>query len=500
MRRRRCSVAGASTRRAWTPPSARATTSSKYANGRWDARTGHSRTTGRATASTRSCPRRPRSTSGRSWRRASALRLGRRPPRTLVKIHAAYAAFMDAARIEAAGAAPIAPDLAAIREVQGSGLRLAVLDGSAPTWASGARLFDLEIGEDEKAPDRYAVYLGQGGLGLPDRDYYLEAAFAAKKAAYEAYVAQLLTLAGWSGAGGQRQGRGRRSRGRVALASWSRADRRDPDKTYHPTAAADLRDGGARLRLGARPAERGRGRRRPDGSSCRRTRPCRRSPRSTPDTRLDALEGLGGVPRRSTTPRRTSTTDLRRRALRVSADGCCRGRRPSATAGSARWLSSIRGHGRSGRPGLRGAVFSAPEAKAKIDALVAELRVALGRRIDRLDWMSPETKAQAQAKLARFTVKIAYPDKWRDYSRRSRCRRTTSPADARAFSRFEWERQVRRLGEPVDRTEWGMTPQTVNAYYNPDDERDRVPRGDPRAALLRSRTRMRRRTTGASAR
>ncbi len=375
-----------------------------------------------------------------------------------VKIHAAYAAFMDEARIEAAGVDPIKPDLTAIREVQDRA-GLAVLMGGANV-GFGRSLFNLDIGEDEKTPDRYAVYLGQGGLGLPDRDYYFEPAFAAKKAAYETYIAQLLTLAGWSEPAANAKAIVDFET-RVALVSWSRADRRDPDKTYHPMATADL----AKVAPGFDWA---RFLRRAEVGDVQRV--IVQEDTALPkiaaiyaDTRLDVLKAWAAFHVAD-----DAAADLDHRFADTRFD--FRGRvLQGQKVQRDRWKRAVafvdEGMGEAvGRAYV--AQYFPPEAKAKIDALVAELRVALGHRIDRLDWMSPETKAQAHDKLARFTVKIAYPDKWRDYSALA-VSPDDAPADARAFSRFEWERQVKRLADPVDRTEWGMTPQTVNAYYNP---------------------------------
>jgi predicted metalloendopeptidase len=101
-----------------------------------------------------------------------------------------------------------------------------------------------------------------------------------------------------------------------------------------------------------------------------------------------------------------------------------------------------------------------------MDALVANLRTAMGERLRTLEWMDDSTRAEAQKKLATFEARIGYPSKWRDYSKL-----TIEPGklfeNVRAARRFDWERQVARIGEPVDREEWDMTPQTVNAYYNP---------------------------------
>jgi putative endopeptidase len=106
-----------------------------------------------------------------------------------------------------------------------------------------------------------------------------------------------------------------------------------------------------------------------------------------------------------------------------------------------------------------------PESKAMMDRLVADLVTAMGRRIDRLDWMSPETKAKAHEKLSKFTVKIGYPDRWKDYSSLQVVEGDLAGNIRRSFE-FQWAEQVAKLGRPVDRSEWGMTPQTVNAYYS----------------------------------
>ena len=106
-----------------------------------------------------------------------------------------------------------------------------------------------------------------------------------------------------------------------------------------------------------------------------------------------------------------------------------------------------------------------PEAKARMDQLVKNLLAAFKQGIDELEWMGPDTKAQAQAKLAKFTVKIGYPDHWRDYSSLA-IKKDDAVGNAKRAFQFAYDDNVTRLGKPVDRTRWGMTPQTVNAYYN----------------------------------
>jgi putative endopeptidase len=373
------------------------------------------------------------------------------------KIHAAYLAFMDEAKAQALGAAPIAPDLAAIRAANDR-TGVSVLMGQSNVGFQSS-LFNADLDPDEKNPGRYVAYVSQRGLGLPDRDYYLAPAFAEKKQAYQAYVAQLLALAGWPDPAANAAAV-LDFETKVAEASWTRAERRDVDKTYNPMTPAELQA-------------------------------------AAPDFPWAAwlkAEGLGAAPRvivRENTAvsklaaiyAATPLATLQAWAAFHVADNAAQfldnrfaearfDFRQRLLLGQkterARWKRAV-AFVNAGMGEAVGRAYVAkcfpPAAKAKIDDLVAELRAALGRRIDRVDWMSAETKARAHAKLDQFTVKIAYPDKWRDYSAL-----TVSPddlvGDARAFKAFEWNRQLKRMNGPVDRSEWGMTPQTVNAYYD----------------------------------
>jgi putative endopeptidase len=111
------------------------------------------------------------------------------------------------------------------------------------------------------------------------------------------------------------------------------------------------------------------------------------------------------------------------------------------------------------------AAYFPPESKAKMVALVGDIRTVLKTRIDNLDWMGADTKVKAQEKLAKFTVKIGYPDKWRDYSKLE-IKEGDAYGNAMRAGAWDYRYDVERLNKPVDKTEWGMTPQTVNAYYN----------------------------------
>jgi putative endopeptidase len=373
------------------------------------------------------------------------------------KIHAAYLAFMDEAKAQALGAAPIAPDLAAIRAAKDR-TDIAALMGEANVGFQ-SELFDADLDPDEKAPDHYAVYIGQRGLGLPDRDYYLTPAFAQKKQAYQAYVAQMLTLAGWPDPAANAAAIVAYET-KVADASWTRAERRDPVKTYNPMTPAELAAAAPGFDWAAWLKAEGLG-----------------------DVQRVVVQENTAFPKLAAIYATTPLSTLQAWAAFHVADNAApyldhrfadarfdfrqrllQGQQTER----ARWKRAVAfiddGMGEAlGRVYV--AKYFPPDAKAKIDDLVAQLRAALGRRIDRVDWMSAETKAKAHAKLDQFTVKIAYPDKWRDYSAL-----TVSPddlvGDVRAFKAFEWNRQLKRMNGPVDRSEWGMTPQTINAYYD----------------------------------
>jgi putative endopeptidase len=374
------------------------------------------------------------------------------------KIHAAYQAFMDEAHAEALGAAPIAAELSEIRAAD-TKAALAALMGRANEGFQPS-IFRLETTGDFKSPDRYAVYVGQAGLGLPNRDFYLETVFAAKKAAYQDYVARMLALAGWP----EPQFSARalvEFETRIAQASWSIAEARDPVKTYNPMSPADLQAAAPGFPWLAFLNAAGLGdRKRVVVEEKSAVLKIAAIFDATPLSTLQAWSAFG-------------VADAAAPYLDMQFDRAWFGFRGKLLHGEAeekaRWKRAVHvvneGMGEAvGRVYV--AKYFPADAKAKIDSLVSELRVALGQRIDRLSWMAPETKARARAKLAKLRAKIAYPDTWRDYA--ALAVSATDPAgNARSFAAFEWHREVARLDMPVDRAEWGMTPQTVNAYYDP---------------------------------
>ena len=374
------------------------------------------------------------------------------------KIHAAYQAFMDDKRANALGAEPIAPNLATIKAVK-TKTEMAALMGRSPMGFNSA-VFGVGIGVDQKDPGKYAVEMGQGGLGLPNRDYYLQPSFAAKKAAYQVYVAQILTMAHWQDPEGSAKAIVDFET-RIAQVSWTRAESRDPDKTFNPMSPAELEKyapgfewqaflGGADL-AGV------------DRVIVRQNTAFPKIAAIYADTPLSTLKAWEAFHvADEAAPYLSDAFDdahFQFRGKTLSGQPSQRDRWKRAVAFANGGMGEAVGK-------IYVAKYFPPDAKAKIDALVHELITALGQRIDRLDWMSAETKTKAHAKLAQLTVKIGYPSVWRDYSA-LKVSDTNIAGDAEAFQRFEWMRDVNRLHKPVDRTEWGMTPQTVNAYYNP---------------------------------
>ncbi|WP_394763952.1 M13 family metallopeptidase [Phenylobacterium sp.] len=374
------------------------------------------------------------------------------------KIGAAYAAFMNEALADRLGAKPLAPDLAKVRAVTTRDELTALMGlGNHEAFVS---VFPVGITIDAKNPNRYAVLAGTGGLGLPDRDYYLQASFAEKKAKYQAYVAQILTLAGWP-----KPAENAKAivdfETRLAEVQWTRIQRRDRDKTYNPANPAELNA-------------------------------------LTPGldwNKYLAATGLPGVQRVIVTTN-TAFPKVAKIYADTPLDTLKAWEAFHVADGAAPYLSkpfvdaSFAFHNKelSGQPEQKprwkravaftdslvgesvGRVYVAhyfpPEAKAKMDALVKDIQTALKARIETLDWMSDPTKAKALEKLSKFTVKIGYTEKWRDYSKLT-VRADDLYGDIMRGQTFEWNREVARLNQPVDKAEWGMTPQTVNAYYNP---------------------------------
>ena len=374
-----------------------------------------------------------------------------------------YASFMDETRVEQAGLAPLAPTLAAIDAIQDRA-------GLSRAFASLARLgvdvpFEIAVHQDAKDATRYVADLGQGGIGLPDRDYYLvtkDKRFAETREQYRLYLAKLFTLAGEPEAEDK-------ANAVVALEiaiariQWSRVANRDPVKTYNPVALDRLPTLAPHIDWKAWLAESGIAGR-ADGVVV-----------SQP-TYLRQLDGL--VTR---IPLVTWKAYLKAHALSdyapylgksfVDARFAFVGTTlRGAPENLPRWKRGLRLVDEAMGEAL-GKLYVArwfpPENKARMDRLVGNLLSAYGQAIDGLDWMVPATKREAKTKLAAFTTKIGYPKTWRDYGALE-IRRDDLVGNVQRARAFEDRRQIDKLGKPVDRDEWGINPQTINAYYNPE--------------------------------
>lgn len=373
------------------------------------------------------------------------------------KVGALYRSFMDEAKVEALGARPLAADLAKVRAARTRDDVARLMGATAGGF--GQSFFNPQVYDDAKDPLKYAVYLGQGGLTLPDRDYYLDAKFEPQRKAYEAYVARMLTLAGWPNPAANAKAIVAMET-QVAKVSWTRAERRDDDKTYNPIDAADLAAfapgfGWDAFLAGA------------NLSAAKRVIVAE----NTAFPKIAAIYGKTGV---ETLKAWLAFTTIDQAAGYLSKDFDqakfdFRAKTLSGTpAQQPRWKRGVAVVDANVGEALGelyvGAYFPA-DRKARMEALVGDLKTAMGARIQKLAWMSPETQQKALEKLGKFTVKIGYPDKWRDYEALRLTDDDLYGNVARA-SAFDWNFRVARLNRPVDRAEWEMTPATINAYYS----------------------------------
>ena len=374
------------------------------------------------------------------------------------KIGAFYKAYMDERRIDALDARPLSGDLAAVAAVR-TRTDLATLMGRGNSGFFSA-LFEVGIGNDFKNPDRYAIFLGQGGLGLPDRDYYLKPAFIAQKTKYQAYVAQSLEAVNWPDPVAAAKGVVDFETA-LAQVSWSKVEQRDPVKSYNPMTPAQLAVLAPDFPWTAYLAS-------ADLGAPAKIVVAEKSafPKiaalyaATPLATLKAWEAFNVVDNASPfLSKRFVDANFEMRAKTLSGQ-------PEQKPRWKRAAATLDGDIGEAVGKLYVARYFPPESRTKMEALIGDLRTALAARIERLTWMSPPTKARALEKLSRLTVKVGYPVKWRDYSA-LRISPDDLYGDVERSAAFDWRRQVDRLGGPVDRQEWGMTPQTVNAYYNP---------------------------------
>ncbi|CAN5200999.1 M13 family metallopeptidase [soil metagenome] len=376
------------------------------------------------------------------------------------KIADYYRAFIDTAAIDKAGLAPLRSRLDSIDAIKSR--------SELSAWlGSGQSLLRLPVAmgmePDAKDPGINLAQAAQGGLGLPDRDYYLltdDARLAKARAAYLAYLTRLGQLSGDKHAAASAE-QVMALELLIAKAHWAKVELRDPVKSYNPMAPKALTELAPGMDWPAflQAAELG---------------GIERLSVMQPNTLTAVAKLVGEAPLSQWQAYLRlhlidSSASLLPKPYRDASFGFHQQALAGAKAEKARWKQGIDEVNNAlgeavGQAYL--ARYFPPAAKARMQALVGNLLAAYKASIDGLAWMAPATKAAAQEKLAKYTTKIAYPERWRDYSKL-----VVKPGDALGNSlraaRFEYERQARQAGKPVDRGEWGMTPQTVNAYYNP---------------------------------
>ena len=373
------------------------------------------------------------------------------------KIADAYRSYMDEARLEALDAQPLQPYLAAIRAANTHDA-MAVYMGQTQGRV-GSSLFGTGISTDQKAPNRYVVSTGQSGLGLPNRDYYLDARWAEKKVLYQAYVARMLEMIGWDNPV-ENAAAILAFETRIAEAHWTPIQNRNRDETYNEYTIAQLTSEAPGFAWQAYYTAVGVG---------DVPRLIVRQDTAMPlmaaiyaETPMDVIQAWqafhsvdDAAPRLS---RRFSDAQWEFRSRDLQGQPMQRSRDKRGISFAEGMLGEAIGR-------QYVAEYFPPEYRAQMEALVANLRIALGNRIPNYSWMSEATKAAALEKLAKFTVKIGYPDRWRDYSALE-VRGDDLFGNTERAGIFQWQYQLNRLNDPVDKDEWGMTPQTVNAYYN----------------------------------
>ena len=376
------------------------------------------------------------------------------------KIGDYYAAYMNTAAIDKAGLAPIKPLLDSIAAIQTReqlatwlGAQTGVVDLPVP----------LGIEADYQDPTINRLQTWQGGLGLPDRDYYLkkdDERLGKARGAYVDYLQTLAKTAGIADPAGSAQ-RVLAIEERLAQVQWDKVELRDPQKTYNPMTPAELAqkapgfDWNAFFTAASLPGL--------DKLSASQPSYLTGAAKILGEASLDDLKLY--LTFRTIDANATTLPKVYRDAHFAFHGAALTG----AKSQQPRWQQAV-GNVNGALGEAVGEVYVKrhfPAAdKARMVQLVDNLLASYKESIDKLSWMTPATKAQAQDKLSKYMVKIGYPDVWRDYGALEVKAGDPVGNNLRA-SVFEWKRQAAKASKPVDRREWLMTPQTVNAYYNP---------------------------------
>lgn len=370
----------------------------------------------------------------------------------------AYTSYLDEAAVEARGLAPIEPWLNEVRGLKNKA-DYAALAAKADRIGIGGVNYAY-VGQDDKDPETYIVVMGQYGLGMPDRDYYLsnEPQFTSVRTKYLTYLQNMLTLAGETNAAARAKAI-LAFETQIAKAHWTKTDSRDADKTYNKMTVAQLTKmapgydyAGWLKGIGA----------------------------NVDQVIVNQPTALVGIAKAVN----TAPVAVLRDQLLVNSLSSYANVLPDRIAKEnfafhettlsgtpemePRWKRAVdyTVNGLSDDVSQQYvARFYPAETKAAMDQLVKNVVAAMGRRIDALEWMAPETKEKAHAKLTAFNTKIGYPDRWQDYSS---IEVKSDDLFGNTVHMREWSHNdsLSKLGQPIRRWEWGMTPMTINAYAN----------------------------------
>ncbi len=390
-----------------------------------------------------------------------------------VKYGNLYAACMDTTLTDKLGAKPIAPELAAI-DAWDDKKKLAQLDVLLDNRFGRPGFILVGVGQDQKDSSKQILQTGQGGLALPDRDYYLstDARYMTIRAQYLEHVTKMFMLLGDSQEKAAAEAASvLRIETALAQGSMDRVEMRDPAKRYHILTVAQVQELSPDFDWSAYLAGIGVGK---AGTLNVSAPGFVKTVNAEVETEsLPALRSylrwrtVHGAAEFLSQPFVDENFNFFQMTLAGQKEQQPRWKRCTRLTDRALGEAVGQDWVKKNFP---------PEAKANMEQLVAALKKALDEDIQSLPWMSAETKVEAEKKLAAFRQKIGYPEHWRDYSALE-IKRDDLLGDAERSNLFERKRDLKKLGQPVDETEWGMTPPTVNAYYSPPQNDINFPAG-----------------------
>ena len=377
-----------------------------------------------------------------------------------------YKTVLDTVSRNKAGIDPLKPYLAKINSVQNADQLVALLAEMEPEMGLG--FFGSYIGADAKNSNKNVIYVGTGSLGLPDRDYYVSDApdNKEKREKYIAHVTRMLQYLGESEATANANAKKILAlETKMSTATLDRVERRDRRKTYNPMSFTDLQKLVPTVKWDTYFQNVGIGK--VDSLVVSQPKYLQTVETILKDNQVEdwkaymrwtALRGSSGL---LSTEIENANFDFYGKTLTGAVK-----QRPAEE----RALATVNGRLGEALGKLYVAKKFPPEAKAKAQAMIANVMLAFDNRINNLPWMTKATKENAKIKLNKFRVKIGYPDKWKDYSAlemKSPEQGGTYFDNSRMYAKWSHKQNIAKLGKPVDKEEWGMSPQTVNAYFSP---------------------------------